>query len=65
MGSFLIEAALHANSREAKGFSGALRAFEQHTYGWILLGLTAAGFLALRAYEIVQAAWRKVDVPNV
>src|SRR5205085_765809 len=53
IGSFLIEAAIHANSRETKGLAGALRSLEQHTYGSILLGLTAAGFIAFGAYQIV------------
>ena len=65
IGSFLIEAAVHGNSREAKGLVGALHSLEQHTYGWVLLGLTAAGFLAFGAYEIVQAASRKVEVPRL
>ncbi len=64
MGSFLIQAAVHASSREAKGFAGALRSLEQQPYGWILLGLTATGFMAFGAYEIVQAAYRKVDIPR-
>ena len=65
MGSFLVEAAIHANSRAAKGLAGALRSLEQQPYGWILLGLTAAGFIAFGAYELVQAGYRKVDVPKI
>ena len=65
MGSFLISAAIHVNSRDAKGLAGALRSLEQYRYGWILLGLTAAGFLAFGAYELVQTLYRRVDARAV
>jgi hypothetical protein len=65
VGSFLISAAVHVNSRDAKDLAGTLRSLEQHWYGWILLGVTAAGFLAFGAYEIVQTLYRRVDAPRV
>jgi len=38
--------------------AGALRSLEQNTYGWIL------GFMAFGAYEVVQTAYRRIDVPR-
>jgi hypothetical protein len=57
---FLILAAVHFDAREAKGLGGAFRALQEQPYGWILLALGAAGFLAFGAYELIQAAYRRV-----
>jgi hypothetical protein len=61
VGGFLVGAAWHANSREAKGLGGALQALREQPYGWILLGLLALGLLAFAAYQFVQAYCRHVD----
>ena len=58
--AFLILAAVHSNPQEAKGLGGAFRALQEQPYGWILLALGAAGFLAFGAYELIQAAYRRV-----
>jgi len=44
--TFLLYAALDSNSREAKGFAGALRLIQQQPHGFRFLGITAAGLLA-------------------
>src|SRR4051812_10915347 len=59
IGLFLIAAAVHANPSEAKGLGGALRLLQQQPYGWLLLAITAAGFLAFGVFEMVQAAYRR------
>lgn len=58
--AFLILAAVHSNPQEAKGLGGAFRALQGQPYGWILLALGAAGFLAFGAYELIQAVYRRV-----
>jgi hypothetical protein len=61
VGGFLVVAAWHANSREAKGLGGALQSLREQPYGWILLGILALGLLAFAAYQFVQAWCRRVD----
>jgi hypothetical protein len=58
--AFLILAAVHSNPQEAKGLGGAFRALQEQPYGWILLALGAAGFLAFGTYELIQAVYRRV-----
>jgi len=65
IGGMLLIAAWYANASEAQGFGGALRAVERQPYGWILLGLVAAGLLSYAGFEFAQAAYRRVDSPNV
>jgi hypothetical protein len=64
IGGFLINAAVTANSRQAKGLAGALQSLEALPYGWALLGLSAIGLVAFGIYELVLVRYRKVDVPN-
>jgi hypothetical protein len=64
-GVFLAGAAYDANSREAIGLAGALRAMQQQTYGGILLGLAALGLLAFGFFEIIEAAARSAEPPEL
>jgi hypothetical protein len=57
IGLFLLYAALDSNSREAKGFAGALRLIQQQPHGSRLLGITAAGLLAFGVYGVAEAAF--------
>jgi hypothetical protein len=61
VGGFLIVAAWHANSHEAKGLGGALQSLREQPYGWVLLGALALGLLAFAGYQFVQAYCRYVD----
>jgi hypothetical protein len=63
-GGFLVLAALHSNSREAKGLGGALRSLEQEPYGWILLATTAFGLFAFGVFQLALAAYRRIDAPT-
>lgn len=65
IGGFLITAAVHYDAREALGLGGSLRVLQQQPYGSLLLAVTAAGLLAFGAYQIVEAAYRRVRVPEV
>jgi hypothetical protein len=61
IGVFLIFAAVDARSREATGFAGALRIIQQQdSYGSVLLGIAAAGFIAYAAYAFAEAACRRI-----
>jgi hypothetical protein len=64
-GSFLVLAALHSNSREARGLGGALRWLQQQPYGGALLGITALGLFAFGAFQLVSAAYRRVAAPTL
>jgi hypothetical protein len=63
IGSFLVFAALHSHSSEAKGFGGALRFIQQQPYGSVLLGITAVGLLAFGIYGIAEGACRRIEAP--
>jgi hypothetical protein len=65
IGGFLIMAALHARSSEAKGLGGALETLEAQPYGWALLALTAAGLIAFGLFGIAQARYRRIDAPDM
>jgi hypothetical protein len=64
IGLFLLYAALDSNSREAKGFAGALRLIQHQPHGSLLLGVTAAGLLAFGSYGVVEAAFGRFATPS-
>lgn len=65
IGGFLIAAALHGDSSEAKGLGGALKTLEDQPYGWALLALVAAGLAAFGAFGFLQALWRRIETPGL
>ncbi|KMO31691.1 DUF1206 domain-containing protein [Methylobacterium aquaticum] len=65
IGGFLIAAALASRSSEVKGLGGALQALRGEPYGWVLLGLTAAGLAAFGVFGLVQARYRRIDPPDL
>ncbi len=65
IGGFLVAAALHGNSKEAKGLGGALHSLESQPYGWALLGLVALGLFAFGAFGVVQALYRRIQMPDL
>ena len=64
IGGFLILAAVHSSSAEAKGLGGALQVLRAQPYGWVLLALTAAGLFAFGLFGLVQARYRHIDPPD-
>jgi hypothetical protein len=65
IGLFLVYAAIDSNSREAKGFAGALRLIQQQPHGSLWLGVTAAGLLAFGIYEVAEAAFGRIAGPSL
>jgi len=65
IGGFLVIAALRFNSGNVAGFAGALRTLQHQPYGHVLLGITAVGLFAFGLFQWMEAAWRRIDVPNV
>jgi hypothetical protein len=65
IGLFLIFAAIDANSREAKGIAGALRVIQRQQFGSVLLGATAAGFVAFGIYGVVLGAYGQISAPTL
>jgi hypothetical protein len=64
IGLFLVYAAFDSNSREAKGFAGALQLIQQQPHGSIWLGVTAAGLLAFGIYELAEGAFGRIAAPS-
>jgi hypothetical protein len=65
IGGFLIYAAVTFNSRQAKGMEGAFRTIKQLEYGYILLAITAAGFIAFGLFDLGKAFYRNLNPRNV
>ncbi len=61
IGGFLGLAAYNANSREAAGLAGVLRAMQHQRFGGGLLAVAAIGLLAFGFFEMVEAAARKAQ----
>ena len=60
IGSFLIQAAVHANPNEAGGLGEALQTLARQPYGPWVLGIVALGLIAYGVFSIVQARYRQV-----
>lgn len=59
IGGFLVQAALTANPRRARGLDGALEALAAQPHGTVLLALAAAGLVAYAVYMAVEARYRR------
>jgi Domain of Unknown Function (DUF1206) len=60
IGLFLIEAAWHADPKEARGLGGALRTLERQPFGLWVLGAVAVGLMCYGLYMVVLARYRRV-----
>jgi hypothetical protein len=60
IGYGLIRAAVDYEPKKAVGLDGALRKLEHASYGPVLLGIVAAGFIMFALYSIADARYRKV-----
>jgi hypothetical protein len=60
IGGFLLEAAVYADARQAKGLGGALHVLEREPYGDWLLAAVATGFLAYAAYLLLLMIYRRI-----
>jgi len=65
IGGFLVAAAWHQRSSDAKGLTEAFALLRAQPYGWILLGLVAAGHAAFGAFGLIQARYRHIDAPDI
>jgi hypothetical protein len=62
IGLFLIVAALQSNPGEARGIDGALAALAQQSFGPVILGAVAIGFVAYGLYMFAEARYRRMVV---
>jgi hypothetical protein len=60
IGYFLAKAAARWSPRFARGAAGALHAVWEQPHGNWLLGLVAVGLLALGAFGLLEARWRRL-----
>jgi hypothetical protein len=61
IGVFVTTAAVDYRATAAKGLHGALQTLQHQPYGWLALGVTALGFIAFGAFQLVEARFRRVD----
>lgn len=64
IGGFLVLAAIRSSSAEARGLGGALATLQGQPYGWLLLGIVAAGLFAFGVFGLLQAVYRRIDTPE-
>ena len=60
IGVFALKAAVDYNPKDAVGLDGALQKLAHHSYGQLLLGVTAAGLVAYAVYCLFDARYRNV-----
>jgi hypothetical protein len=60
IGFFIAKAALHFDSRQVRGFQGALSALQSLSYGPAVLGGVAVGLAIFGAYCLIDARYRCV-----
>jgi hypothetical protein len=60
VGVFLINAAIDFNPNKAVGLDGALAKLAHASYGPFLLGIVAAGLIALGVYSLSDARYRRI-----
>jgi Domain of Unknown Function (DUF1206) len=65
VGVFLVNAAVDANPREARGLGGALRALQAQPFGRVLFAITALGLFAFGIFQLVLAYYRRIDSSEV
>ncbi len=63
VGCFFVVAALQQDASEATGLSGALDTIRQQPYGGFLLAVVALGLVAFGVYSIIEAVYRRIDLP--
>ncbi len=62
VGGLFVFAAIHVDPSQAGGLPEALDWLKRQTFGFILLGVIAAGLLAFGLYSIIEAAYRRVGL---
>jgi hypothetical protein len=60
IGYFLAKAAARWSPGAARGSAGALHAVWEQPHGGWLLGLVAVGLVALGAFGLLEARWRRL-----
>ncbi|MDP4024368.1 DUF1206 domain-containing protein [Methylobacterium sp. NEAU 140] len=65
VGGFLVAAAWHQRSAEAKGLAQAFALLRDQPYGAVLLALAGAGHAAFGAFGLIQARYRRIDAPDI
>ena len=60
VGWFILQAGLHRDPNRVQGFSGAFTYLLSQPYGHLLLGIVAAGFVALGLHSFAAARWMRL-----
>jgi hypothetical protein len=58
---FILQAAYHANPKQAQGIDGVLRTLAKAPYGHFVLAVVAAGLVIFGIYSVMGARWYSVE----
>ena len=63
VGGMFLYAAWTQDPKEAGGVAAVLRETSEQSFGWVLMGIIAAGLLCFGLYSIFEAIYRRIDDP--
>ena len=64
LGFFIADSGMDARASHARSLGGALQTLETQPFGSVVLSLTALGLIAFGLFSLVEARYRRMDVPE-
>ena len=64
LGFFIAESGLEARAQNVRSLGGALQTLEAQPFGSVVLSLTALGLIAFGLFAVVEARFRRMNVPQ-
>jgi hypothetical protein len=64
VGSYFVLAAYYVDPSQTGGLADVFNTVRRQTFGSILLGVVAVGLFAFGAYSLLEAIYRRVNVPS-
>ena len=65
LGFFIAESGFDARAHHARSLGGALQTLEAQPFGSLVLSLTALGLIAFGLFALVEARYRRMEVPKL
>lgn len=64
IGGMFVYAAWTQDPEKAGGIQAVLDGLREQSFGWVILGIMAAGLIAFGLYSIFEAMYREIDKPD-